>query len=68
VEIPAYLRPSKGKQHFSFISTYVTVVLGLVLVCYSQRLCHPAIAVVLFILLELLKAMRRLCAGFHFKY
>ena len=43
--IPAYLRPSGGKQLYSFIS--VAADFGLVLICCSQRLCHPAIINVL---------------------
>jgi len=42
LDISAYLRPSKGKQLLSFISAS-----RLVLVYCSQKLCHPAIIMVL---------------------
>jgi len=45
LDIPAYLRPSEGKQLFSFAS--VAALSGLVLICCSQRLCHSVIIVVL---------------------
>jgi len=35
LDIPAFLRPSKGKQLFSFISVSVTAAFGLVLICCS---------------------------------
>lgn len=50
LEISAYLRPSEGKQLFSFISAATT--LELILICCSQELCHPAIIIVLSIPLE----------------
>ena len=44
LEIPAYLRSSKGKQlFFSFVSASTAATLGLILICCSQRFCHHAI-------------------------
>jgi len=45
LDIPAYLRPSKGKQLFLFIFACVAAAFGLVLIYCSQRLCHPAIII-----------------------
>jgi len=45
LEFPAYLRPSKGKLLFPFISASVAAAFGLVLICCSQRFCHPAIII-----------------------
>ena len=45
LEMPAYLRPFKGKQLFFFISASVAVAFGLVLRCCSQSLCHSAIII-----------------------
>ena len=42
LEIPVYLRPSKGKWLFSFVTAF-----GLILICCSQRLCHSGVIVVL---------------------
>ena len=46
-EIPVCLRPSKGKQLFSFISASMAAAFGIVLICCSQRLCHSAIFAIL---------------------
>ena len=51
LEIPAYLRLSKGKQFFSFVSLSMTVAFGLTLTYCSLGLCHPAIIAVLSIAL-----------------
>jgi len=51
LEIPAYLRPLKGKQLFFFVSMSTAAALGLILTCCSLGLCHPAIIAVLSIAL-----------------
>ena len=52
LEILVYLRPSKGKQLFSFISSSMAALFGLVLVCCCQRLCYSAIISVYIIALR----------------
>jgi len=47
LEIAAYLRLSKGKQLFSFVSVSSAALFGFVFVCCSQRLCHSAVITVL---------------------
>ena len=43
LEIPAYLRPSKGKQTFSFVSVpTAAAALGLILTCCSLGLCYSS--------------------------
>ena len=52
LEIPTYLRPSKGMQiFFSFVSVSTAVAFGLTITYCSPGLCHPAIIAVLFIAL-----------------
>ena len=46
LEIPAYLRPSKGKQLFSFVSASTAAALELILTCRSLGLCCPAVIAV----------------------
>jgi len=53
LEIPAYLRPSKGKQLFSFVSVCMAAVFERILTCYSLGLCYFAIIAVLSIALHL---------------
>uniref|UniRef100_A0A8C9ENG3 Protein YIPF n=1 Tax=Pavo cristatus TaxID=9049 RepID=A0A8C9ENG3_PAVCR len=45
LEISAYLRPSKGKQLFSFTSVSVAAAFGFVLIYYCRRLWHPAVII-----------------------
>jgi len=51
LEIPAFVRPSKGKQLFFFISASMTAAFGLVFISYRQRLCPPTVVMVLSIML-----------------
>ena len=51
LEIPAYLGSSKGMQFFSFVPVPTAAAFGMVLICCSQRLCHPPIIAVLSITL-----------------
>ena len=46
LEIPAYLRPSKGKQLFSFVSASSIAALGFTFTCCSLGLCYPAVIAV----------------------
>ena len=46
LEIPAYWRPSKGKQFF-FVSMSMAAVFGLVLICCSLVLCYSAVIAIL---------------------
>ena len=43
LEIPAYLRPSKGKQTFSFVSVPTAAALGLILTCCSLGPCYSTV-------------------------
>lgn len=49
VEIPASLRPSEGKQifSFSFVSMSLAAAFGFILTCGSLGLCYPTIIAVL---------------------
>ena len=54
LQIPAYLRPSEGKQFFFFpspsplfVSMFMAAVFGLILTCCTLGLCHPAIIAVI---------------------
>jgi len=47
LEIPADLRPSKGKQLFPFVSASMAAAFGVVLIRCSQRLCYPTIIAVI---------------------
>ena len=50
LEMPAYLRPSKGKQGFSFLSVSMAAAFGLVLTCCSLAICYPAIIAIIAVL------------------
>ena len=52
LEIPVYLRPSKGKQIFFFVSVPTAVVFEQVLTCCSPGLCYSAVTAVLSIALQ----------------
>ena len=52
LEIPAYLRPSEGKQLLSFISVPTAVVFEQILACCILGLCCSAVIAVLSIALE----------------
>ena len=43
MEIPAYPRPSKAQQLFSFLSASTAAALGLILTCCSLGPCHPTL-------------------------
>jgi len=45
--IPAYLRPSKGKETFPFVSVFVAAAFGLIFACCGLGLCYPALIAVL---------------------
>jgi len=52
LEIPVYLRPSKGKQLISFVFVPIAAAFGHVLTCCSLGLCFPTITVVFPIALQ----------------
>ena len=52
LEIPVYLRPSKGKQLLSFISVPTAVAFGHILTCYSLGCCYSAVVAALSIVLQ----------------
>jgi len=53
LEIPAYLRPSEGKQLLSFLSVLTAVVFEQTLSCCSLRPCYSAVIAALSISLQL---------------
>lgn len=50
--IPAYLRPSKGKQSFSFVFVHVAVASEQVPTCCSLGLCYSVVIAVFSIMLQ----------------
>jgi len=46
LEIPAYLRPSKGEQMLSFVSVPMAAAFEHILTCYSLGVCYSAIIAV----------------------
>jgi len=52
LEILAYVKSSKGKQLFSFVSVFMAAAFGLNLTCCSLGLCYPTIIVSLCFLLH----------------
>jgi len=54
LEIPAYLRPSEGKQLLSFISVPTAVAFGQIFTCCSLGPCCSAVIAVLPIVLQLI--------------
>ena len=53
LEIPVYVRPSKGKQFFfSFVSVSMAAVFGHTLACCSLELCYYSVIAVLSIMLQ----------------
>lgn len=62
LEIPAYLRPSEGKQLLSFISVPLAVAFEQILTCCSLGSCCSAViaalSIMLYWLIKLLKCFR----------
>jgi len=48
LEIPAYGRPSKGKQLLSFVFVPVAIAFEQILTCYNLGPCYSAVIAVLF--------------------
>ena len=61
LEIFTYVRPSKGKQLFSFVFVSMVAVLGLILTCSSLGLCYPTVICCVFHRFTVLRCFRHKC-------